>query len=226
MAAIACPALALLLTAAALPLAAQNSKNEFWPELGIYANQGDRLRIAFIDSFKNPNGQFAYYLDIALKPIFRRELRNRDDVFRQRFLTFRAGYQYSTSLVNGDNSSENRAIAESTARYPLPGKVVVVDRNRGDFRFVKGQPFSMRYRNRLRVERDFELAGVVFTPYAYDEIFYNTKYGAWNRNRYAAGVEFPVGPHVVVAPFLLRQRDTRANVKFINALGLTLSLYF
>jgi hypothetical protein len=226
MAATASPVLALLLTAAALPLAAQTSKNEFWPEIGIYANQGDRLRIVFIDSYRNPNGLFAYYLDIALKPVFRRELRNRDDVFRQRFLTFRAGYQYSTSLVNGDNSSENRAIAEATARYLLPGRVVLVDRNRGDFRFVKGQPFSMRYRNRLRVERDFELSGVVFTPFAYDEIFYNTKYGAWNRNRYAAGVEFPVGPHVVVEPYLLRQRDTRASVKFTNALGLTLSLFF
>uniref|UniRef100_Q021M2 DUF2490 domain-containing protein n=1 Tax=Solibacter usitatus (strain Ellin6076) TaxID=234267 RepID=Q021M2_SOLUE len=226
MAAIASPTLALLLTAAALPLAAQNSRGEFWPELDIFAQRGDQLRIAFIDGFKNQKAEFGCYLDIALKPLFRRELRNRGDVFRQRFLTFRAGYQYTTPVANNDSSSENRAVAEATARYPLPGKVVVVDRNRGDFRFVKGQPFSMRYRNRLRIERDLELSGMVFTPFAYDETFYSTKYGAWNRNRYAAGIEFPVGPHVVVAPYLLRQRDTRASVKFINALGLTLSLFF
>jgi hypothetical protein len=226
MAAIAIPTLALLLTAAALPLAAQNSQGQFWPELDIFANRGDRLRIVFIDSFEGQKVQFGCYLDIALKPVFRRELRNRDDVFRRRFLTFRAGYQYSTAVANNDSSSENRAIAEATARYLLPGKLVVVDRNRGDFRFVKGQPFSMRYRNRLRVERDFAVAGLVFTPFAYDEIFYSTKYGAWNRNRYAAGVEFPAGSHVVVSPYLLRQRDTRAAVTYTNVLGLVLNLYF
>ena len=165
MAAIAIPTLALLLTAAALPLAAQNSQGQFWPELDIFANRGDRLRIVFIDSFEGQKVQFGCYLDIALKPVFRRELRNRDDVFRRRFLTFRAGYQYSTAVANNDSSSENRAIAEATARYLLPGKLVVVDRNRGDFRFVKGQPFSMRYRNRLRVERDFAVAGLVLNLY-------------------------------------------------------------
>jgi len=45
---------------------------------------------------------------------------------------------------------ENRAIAETTARYPLPGKIVIADRNRGDFRFIKGQGFSDAVRNRLR----------------------------------------------------------------------------
>jgi Protein of unknown function (DUF2490) len=226
------PILAFLLTAAASPLAAQNVKDEFWPEFDIYVNQGSHLRIVFIDSLnqdqssRDAQGSFSYFLDFALKPFFRRDLREREDVFRRRFLTFRAGYQYTTSFVNGDSSSENRIIADSTARYPLPAKIVVSDRNRGDFRFLKGQPFSMRYRNKLNVERDVRLGRFVFTPYAYDEIYFDTRYSAWNQNRYAFGLEIPAGPHVVLEPYYLRQTNTRTTPKLVNASGFTLNLYF
>jgi hypothetical protein len=38
-------------------------------------------------------------------------------------------------------------MVETTTRWPLPWKLVIADRNRGDFRFIRGQPFSTRYRN-------------------------------------------------------------------------------
>ncbi len=185
-----------LLAACAIPLAGQNTKGEFWPEADIYVNCGSQVRLVFVDAFPqvqsadNRQGAFTYYFDIALKPAFRRELRRDEDVFRKRYLTFRAGYRYSTSLVNGDSSSENRIIAESTWRAPLPvpGKFVLVNRNRGEFRFEKERPFFMRYRNRIWLERDVELGGFVFTPYIFDEIFYDTSKSAWVPNRFAAGV--------------------------------------
>jgi hypothetical protein len=222
----------LLLAGAATSARAQETKNEFWPEFDTFVKHGGRIRVVFVDAFnqdqntRNRQGSFSYFLDFALKPIFRRELREKDDVFRRRFLTFRAGYQFTTSFVSGDPSSERRAIAESTARCPLPGKFVVLDRNRGEFRFITGQPFSIRYRNRLWAERDVKLARLVFTPFAYGEIDYNTRFNAWTTNRYAAGIEFPVGPHVVIEPYMLRQNDTRANPRHLQALGLTFNLYF
>ena len=100
------------------------------------------------------------------------------------------------------------------------------DRNRGEFRFIKGQGFSTRYRNRLRAERDLGLGRFVFTPFAYDEIFYDTRYDVWNRNRYAFGVYVPIGPHVVIETYYLRQNDSRSRTLRIKALGLTLNLYF
>jgi Protein of unknown function (DUF2490) len=225
-------ALSLMGSMFLFPLAAQNSKEEFWPEIDIYVNQGSKTREIFVDSFNQDQstryreGSFSYFLDLALKPVFRRDLREREDVFRRRFLTFRAGYQYTTTLVDADSSSENRIIAESTARVPLPAKFVVADRNRGEFRFIRGQAFFMRYRNRLMVERDVRLGRFVFTPYAYDEVFYDTRYGVWNRSRYAWGLQIPTGPHMVVEPYFLRQQDTRATLRYVNAFGLTLSLYF
>jgi hypothetical protein len=212
--------------------AGQNTKYEFWPELDIYAHHGSRIRIVFVDSMnqdqsnRNGEGAFSYSFELAMQPVFRRELRQLDDIFRRRFLTFRAGYQYTTSFVSGDPSSEHRLIAETTARYPLPKKFVALDRNRGEFRFIKGQPYSMRYRNRLWLERDFKLAGLVFTPYIFDEIFYDTRYSAWTTNQATIGLQIPAGPHVVLEPYFCRQQDRRASQKYVNATGFTLNLYF
>jgi hypothetical protein len=226
------PILALLLTGAALPLPAQNSKDEFWPELAIYANRGQILRFVFIDSFdqdqsnRNQQGSFAYYVDVALKPVFRRELRERGDVFRRRYLTFRAGYQYTTTFVSGNPDSENRIIAESTSRYHLGAGFVASDRNRGEFRWIKAKPFSMRYRNKLMIERDCRVRGFGFTPFVYAEAYYDTRYAAWNRNRLAFGVQIPAGVHMRVDPYLARQQDTRATPRYVHALGLTWNLFF
>jgi uncharacterized protein DUF2490 len=221
-----------VLVAATQPAAAQDTPLEFRPTVDVYVNQGSRTRILFQYSLnenrpaRDSRGHFAYYLEFALRPVLRRELRRREDVFRKRYLTFRAGYQYTTSLTNGNASSEKRSIAELTAQYPLPGGFAIRDRSRGDFRFVNGQPFSARYRNRLWLDRDLKFRGLVFTPYAYDEIYFDTRYDAWSSNRIALGLQIPAGPHVVAEPYFQQQVNSRSTPRVIDALGLKFSLYF
>lgn len=215
-----------------VPVAAQGGSGEFWPEVGLYFQQGESIRIAFVGSASsNPSthdwlGNFTFYLETALKPVFRTDLRNRADVYRNRYLTFRAGYRYRANLTPGASVSENRAILEVTSRYRLPWHLVVADRNRGEFRFIKGQAFSTRYRNRLWLERDFKVGSVVLTPFAYDEIFYDTRYDQWTPNRYAFGVQLPIGQHVVLEPYYLRQDGNRSNPPHVNVLGFKFNLYF
>ena len=146
--------------------------------------------------------------------------------YRNKYLTLRAGYRYQTSLTNGHSASENRGILELTSRYLLPWQLLISDRNRGDFRFIEGQPFSTRYSNRLRLERDVKYGWFNCTPYVYDEIFYDTRYDRWTPNRYALGAEFPAGPHVVLEPYYLRQNGSHLNPPHINAFGFKLNLYF
>jgi len=102
---------------------------------------------------------------------------------------------------------------------------VISDRNRGEFRFIKGQSFSARYRNRLRLERDFKDSWFVCTPYVYDEIFYDTRYDRWIPNRYAFGLQFPIGAHVVLEPCYLRQNGGHSNPSHLNVLGFRVNLY-
>ena len=222
----------LSVCASILPAAGQTASGEFWPEVGIYIQQGPSIRIEFVDSASsNPVthdwlGNVTFYVETALKPVFRRQLIDRADVYRNRYLTFRAGYRYRTSLTPGASVSENRGILDVTSRYLLPWHLVVSDRNRGEFRFVKGQTFSTRYRNRLQVERDFKFGSFVCTPFVYDEIFYDSRYDQWTPNRYAFGVQFPVGPHVVLEPYYLRQDGNRSNPPHVNVLGFKFNLYF
>jgi hypothetical protein len=223
---------AALLLCLILPAGAQNISHEFWPELDIYANYSERLRIVFADSFnhdqdaRSREGSFAYYCDFALLPFFRRDLRQRDNVFRRRFLTFRAGYVYSTGFGRLTSPSTSQAIAEVTARFPLFAKFVLTDRNRGELEFTKNQPFSARYRNKLGVEHDLKIWRFVFTPYIYDEAYYDTQPGKWTTNSSAIGVQTPIGHRVVIEPYWVRQTQRRPAPKNIDATGFTVSLHF
>ena len=215
-----------------LPYAGAQTQDEFWPEVNLFVQVNEATRIVIKNSMNEDRdtdyreGSFGFFGEVALRPVFRRKLREREDVFRARFLTFRGGFRYTTSMANGDHNRESRGILEFTGRYPLPLQIVATDRNRGEFRFIHGQAFSARYRNRLQVERDLNLGPVVFTPFGYAEIFYDTRYAAWNQNRLAVGVDISAGPHVVFEPHFIRQNDARSNPPHVDALALTLNLYF
>ena len=215
----------------AFPAAGQGASGQFWPELGIYVQQGEIFRFGFVDSASSNasthtwDGNFTLYLEAALKPVFRRELRDQPDVYRNRYLTFRSGYRHRTSLTSG-STSENRGILDVTSRFPLGWQLTVSDRNRGEFRFIKGQGFSTRYRNRLQLERDIKHGAIACTPYVYDEIFYDSRYNQWTPNRYVFGIQFPVGQHIVLDPYYLAQNGSRSNPPHIKAFGFTFNLYF
>jgi hypothetical protein len=161
-----------------------------------------------------------------LKPVFRRALRQQDDVFNKRFLSFQAGFRYISSFGNGLPYLEHRWIVDCTPRYPLPWNVVISDRNRGEMRFISGRPFATRYRNELQMERDFAIGHVVLTPYISGEGFYDTRYDAWTQNRYSAGVQVPAGAHVVLDTYFLRQNQSRSTAAHVNVFGLRLRFYF
>jgi len=216
----------------AYPAASQTTTREFWPELDVYIQYNDRLRfilqsiVTVAPEIQSNQQSFTGFVEVALRPLIRLELRHKNDVFRKRFLTFRAGYRYITPLPNSSASPENRAIAEIDSRYPVPGKIVLTARNRGEFRFIRDRPFSMRYRGRLRAERDLAIRSVVFTPYADAEYDYDTRYGAWATMRYTAGLLLPAGTHVVVRPYIALQINKYSSHRHVGALGLNLNLYF
>lgn len=215
----------LAVASSIIPAASQSTGTELRPELGIYVQQGQIVRFDFVDSASGNlsrsewQGRFDFYVTVALKPVFRRELRDQPDAYRNKYLTMRAGFRQVASLANGSSTSGSRAIVETTSRYLFPWQLVIYDRNRGEFRFIKGQRFSTRYRNRLRLERDIQTHSLGFTPYIFDEIFYDTRYGQWTPNRYGAGIQFPVGPHMVLEPYYFRQNGSHSNPPHINALA-------
>ena len=219
-------------TLACSTAAAQESVTQYRPELDLYLNTGERTRVISQINFdgtpetNTSQIRFAGFFELAMRPILRRALRDNPDVFRQRYLTFQAGYQRILTDTDSRLSHENRLIAETTATFPLKSGLVIVDRSRGEFRFVENKPYSSRYRNRLWLERDCKLEGIAFTPYVYDELYFDTRYGTWSVNRLAAGLQIVGGRHVIWEPYFMRQHNWRGSPRFTNAIGLKLKLYF
>jgi Protein of unknown function (DUF2490) len=214
------------------------TRDEFWPAVEVYINVKPKVRL--------------YLLGTVSKAIEDGELFNAQsyeaqigahvDYIPNEQLILRAGYRYGRAVGNNDDGfREHRVLADQILRKLLPGDLLFTDRNREEFRFITGD-FSFRYRNRVTIEREFQfdlplLRRRTITPYVSGEIFYDTRFGVWNRNRYAVGVIQSLRRGPVLRKFLpkrqvnldlyfMHQNDSRSSPPHVNALGAALIFYF
>jgi hypothetical protein len=213
-------------TVEALTIAkAQTTQFEFLPEIDAYKHFTERIQGEFVisrtgdaDTFNSV--QVGPNLNISFRPILRDALLRRNET-SYKYLTFGVGYRY---IGNIDKPPENRGIVEVTARFPLPAKMQLSDRNRADLRVIQGQ-FSWRYRNRITLERSFTINKYPITPYAQAEFYYNSQSDSWDKKIYQFGLNSPVHHRAELNPYYERQNNT-SKPNYVNAFGLTLSLYF
>lgn len=224
----------LFVTACAGPARAQDdTRNEFWPEADVFVGLNDHSRLFFLATVTKAGevdyreGMLGAHVDFFVKPIARPWLRETADIDKRRLLSFRLGYRYAQALGKDAGSyREHRLPLEATGRAYLPGRLVFLNRSRFDARWVDGE-WSWRYRNRSRIEREFPAwAGGSLTPYAMAEFYYDSRFDAWNRQRYFAGVEWPLGKKTVLDTYYVRQNDSRSSPAHVNALGVALNLFY
>lgn len=216
-----------VLSILAVAAAAQDTPQQVWPEAQLYVQLSDRFRLRALgsrtkakESDKFTEGTFEVDIDVGLKAILRRVLAENPNAERGKYLTLRAGYVHVAALGDEENpSNEHRAILELNGRYPLPGAFLLSDRSRGEGRWINGD-YSFRYRNRLRLERDFKIRSLRFTPYVTGELFYDTRYRLWNRNEYSFGSEAPIGRHAIIEFYFMRQNASRSSTPHVNGFGL------
>jgi Protein of unknown function (DUF2490) len=210
------------------------TREEFWPEIDVYITVKPKVRL--------------YLTGTVSKSVEDGELRNAQgyegqigvhvDYIPNNHVILRTGYRYGTAVgSNSEPFKEHRLLTEQTLRHLLPGDLLLSDRNREDFRFVNGD-FSFRYRNRVTLEREVHLfKGRTITPYVSGEIFYDTRYNTWNRNRWAVGLQQSLlrGPlrkmllhkrQVILDLYYMRQNDSRSEIQHVNAIGAALAFYF
>jgi hypothetical protein len=136
-----------------------------------------------------------------------------------KYLRLRVGYRQSfTHDGDGASLSERRVIAEATARALLPGGVLAMFRNRGDFRWLEGA-YSWRYRPRLWVERETGLGPVTAIPYLSAEVFWDSRYHAWSRSRYTAGLVVPATKWLAPEVYYAYQSDWQPTVSTFTPLA-------
>src|SRR5687767_9615742 len=154
---------------------------QFWPEVGIYVPLNEKFKFYFLatttkaeETKETTEGHVGAHLDYHL----------------HKKLSLRTGFRYGFSLGGSDAFKEHRIVFEQTLRQPLPLDVLLSDRNRQELRWVNSE-FSARYRNRVTLEREFKILKRSFTPYGSAEVFYDSRFNTWNRNRLTVGVQLP-----------------------------------
>jgi hypothetical protein len=209
------------------------TRNEFWPEIDVYINLKPKVRLFLLGTASKSVEDGELFNARA----FESQVGVHVDYIPNDHIILRTGYRFGTSV--GETSEpfrEHRLLTEQTLRKMLPGDLLLSDRNREDFRFLKGN-FSFRYRNRVTIEREFQLKKRTITPYISGELFYDTRYDIWNRNRWAAGAQTSItrGPlrkllqpkrQIVLDLYYLQQNDSRSDTPHVNAIGASLALHF
>ncbi|HTP41651.1 MAG TPA: DUF2490 domain-containing protein [Nitrospiria bacterium] len=218
-------------TLLAVPALAGESQTELVPEINAFVQLSDTTRLYFrADLTRNltedtSDGLIGVHLDITIKPILRRKLREADWE-RDRYFWMRIGYQLLGNLDGeGWGSTEDRGIIEATGRAPLPVKFWLVNRIRVDLRYMETD-FSARFRERLGIERQVVVFGVITVPYAEAEIFYDTRYDAWNQQRYQAGAEIGLTERWRIEPYYARQENQRSKPAHLNIVGFIVKSYW
>ena len=213
---------------------AQETRKEFWPEVDVYINVKPKVRLYLLATVSKAVEDGELFNAQSFEAQFGAHV----DYIPGKHVILRTGYRFGRAVgKNDDGFREHRLLTEQTLRKLLPGDFLLSDRNREDFRFINGD-FSFRYRNRITIERELPIfESRTITPYVSGEIFYDTRFNAWNRNRVAVGVQHTMirGPlqkmllhkrQLVLDLYFMRQNDSRSQTRHVNAIGASLAVYF
>jgi hypothetical protein len=210
--------------------AQDDTREEFWPKAELYVGLNQKSRLFFLysatkkeNSSTFADGMMGVHLDFFSPPILRRSLLHRARAEGDKLLLFRVGYLH-TPAASSEESREHTLTMEASPRFPLPYGVLLTDRNRGDLRFV-GDSFLPRYRNRLKLERSYRSSMFEWTPFAYVEAFFDSRWNKFHRFRFAGGAEVSFTNWVVLELYFVRQNDSEATPRFVNATGVTVQFH-
>jgi hypothetical protein len=128
-------------------------------------------------------------------------------------------YEYQSPMPS--RNKEERLTVEATLRFPIHS-VTFSDRNRFEYSWRTPSPNYIRYRNQMRFEHELNLWGL--SGFGADEIYYDTHFDAWIRNRIYAGVVKKINAHVSLELYYMRQSDGHSRPGDLNVVANTLKI--
>jgi hypothetical protein len=194
---------------------AQPSNWEFWPEVEFYTPARSATQLRLLTSWTADEDSAYRQLQVGAY------VRSR----AVSHLLLEAGYSYYETPAE-PSKDENRLVAELTVDFNLPAQLVLLDRNRFEWRWVGGN-YSTRYRNRLRLERAVPLGPPhTVTPYFQVEAYYTISEGRWSRIKEQIGALYLITPEVTIDGGFAHQNDLNPSTNNIDAIELTLRVYW
>ena len=212
---------------------AQDTHEEIWPELDTYVRLASKTRLFFsfrpiisADDRSFSESQLGANIEFEFAPMRNIDLTDSPDRDKYHHLRARLGYWEARSHdVSGAGVTERRIVTELTPRASLPFETLLSVRNRFELRWLDGDD-AWRFRLYPKLQRDTPIGSVTFTPYAAVEFFYDSRFDEWNRTRYQVGVSVPTAKWIVPEVYYARQEDRNPVKKYVNILGLKITLHF
>lgn len=123
---------------------------------------------------------------------------------------------------------ESRPHINGTLKYKWQG-LKFADRNRLEFRIIKGRKDNVRYRNKFTLSYPLEIWSLKAEPYVADEIFVSSDGTNLNRNRFYVGLKMKVLKNLKPEVFYMWQASKSGkSTKWTdhNVIGLKVGLAF
>jgi hypothetical protein len=178
-----------------------------------------------MDSTSYADGALGLFLDVFAYPLFSKRREAHLEELPGKYLRLRVGYQFSGTPASAEDPfTQSLIVTQLDGRIILPYAFLFTLRNRFDYRF-KNDNFSMRYRPRLTLQRDFHTEFLFFTISNFVEYYANFGESELNRFRYQLGCEFKISRHLSYESFWNHQFANEPKVGSVNAFGMSLKLY-
>ena len=207
-----------------------STSNEFWPQVNTSIELLPKFRVELEaakqsgEDLARTQKKFGVIASYRMKRLIKGVLLDIDDEKNYAFI-FGAGYEHLFTDDNGSEKSENRIVLQGVPHYSIRKTgLLIQDRNRFEFRWVNNV-YSTRYRNRLHIERPFQIDKFKFSPYASGELFFDGQHHKWNENQYAFGVILPYKKLFSIDAYYLRQNCTTCKEEHVNVIGLTITIF-
>jgi hypothetical protein len=220
------------LLASAQAVSQEDDRFQIWPEVDLFYRFDAQWRLFSFASLTRERDvpytdwQFGANIDYSFYPLPPLLGVTGTDFERFRAFMFRVGYNRARSTGESKGKyKEDRVLAEALFRLAVTEQLLLSDRNRGEIRRVNGAS-CWRYRNRFRVERQFNIPVVKLTPHLSAEIYYDSRYATWNRILYSIGVEWSLEWGLILETSYEQVEDFQPNHSTLRALAVTLSLYY
>jgi Protein of unknown function (DUF2490) len=123
--------------------------------------------------------------------------------------------------VAGRRVWENRLTLPITLRFGVD-KFRLSDRNQIERRLRNSGTKSTRYRNRFQVEHPIGPDKLGLFLVVADEVFYDSTFDRWVRNRFTAGASKVFNKHFTQDFYYLRQNDSFSSPGDLHVIGMAL----
>ena len=200
---------------------AADIEGDAWPEFDIWIgmDEENKNRIYILKSFtEEPNFE---YQEEATGISW-------DQRFHENW-SWRAGIRYIGKQVNPPDQGETRAVFDLKWFYPLGEDWLLTDRNRIDVRWFDGDDdSSFRYRNRIQLEKPFDIFEHTLTGFASYELYYDSRYDILvQRQRFIGGISIPIVENKLsVDLFYGYHVESEPKKETGDAVGIAIGIYF